>query len=94
MHQLWHGPPVDVLVAGERLEDGSGLALLDEVHARWPHLIRVFCVEKTRLALLRTRLGALKLRHTLDYPLKPIKLELMLVQLAHARKRNPPRTRA
>ena len=90
---LWHGPSFDAIVACERLEDGSGLALLDEVHARWPHLIRVFCTDRQRLALLRTRLGALHLRHTLLYPLKPAKLELMLVHLAHSRAKVAPRTR-
>jgi ActR/RegA family two-component response regulator len=82
---LRHGPPVDVVVVCERLEDGSGLALLDEVHARWPHLIRVFCAERQRLVLLRTRLSALRLRHTLLYPFKPIKLEQMLVHLGQTR---------
>lgn len=91
---LWHGHPFDAIVACERLEDGSGLALLDEVHARWPHLTRVFCTERQRLALLRTRLGALHLRHTLIYPLKPAKLELMLVHLAHARAKDALRPRA
>jgi hypothetical protein len=90
---LWHGPPFDAIVACERLEDGSGLALLDEVHARWPLLVRVFCTESQRLALLRTRLGALHVRYTLTYPLKPVKLELMLVHLAHARAKVTPRTR-
>jgi hypothetical protein len=87
MHLMWHGPHFDVIVACERLEDGSGLALLDEVHARWPHLTRVFCSEAPRLALLRTRLDALHLRHTLPYPLRPVKLEMMLVHLAHAKAR-------
>jgi DNA-binding NtrC family response regulator len=82
---LRHGPGADVVVVCERLVDGSGLALLDEIHHKWPHLIRVFCVERQRLALVRTRLGALRLRYTLTYPLKPAKLELLLVQLAHAR---------
>ena len=93
MDLLWHGPPVDAVLACERLEDGSGLALLDEVHTRWPHLVRVFCAERQRLALVRTRLGALHLRHTLLYPLKPTKLEVMLVQLAHARAKGPQRSR-
>jgi DNA-binding NtrC family response regulator len=83
---LRHGPRVDVVVTCERLEDGSGLALLDEVHGRWPHLIRVFCAERPRLALLRTRLNALRLRHTLAYPIKPAKFELLLVHLARARR--------
>ena len=84
---LRHGPPVDVVVACERLADGSGLALLDEIHGRWPHLVRVFCAERQRLALVRTRLGALRLRHTLTYPLRPAQLELLLVNLARARAR-------
>jgi DNA-binding NtrC family response regulator len=82
---LRHGPAVDVVVVCERLVDGSGLALLDEIHGTWPHLVRVFCTEKPRLALVRKRLGALRLRHTLTYPLKPAKLELLLVHLARAR---------
>ena len=93
MQSLWHDPPCDVIVVCERLEDGSGLALLDEVHGRWPHLVRVFCAEQRRLALLRTRLGALRLRHTLAYPLKPAKLELMLLHLAHAKAKGSLHTR-
>jgi DNA-binding NtrC family response regulator len=93
MQALWHESPFDIIVACERLEDGSGLALLDEVHTRWPHLVRVLGAEQRRLALLRTRLGALRLRHTLVYPLKPAKLELLLLQLAHAKAKGtlPPR---
>jgi DNA-binding NtrC family response regulator len=83
---LRHGPRVDIVVTCERLEDGSGLAVLDEVHGRWPHLIRVFCAERQRLALLRTRLSALRLRHTLTYPIKPARLELLLVNLVRARR--------
>ncbi len=75
----------DVIVACERLEDGSGLALLDEVQAKWPQLVRVFCTDKERLALVRNRLSAFRLRFTLTYPIVPAKLELMLVQLAHAK---------
>jgi DNA-binding NtrC family response regulator len=82
---LRHGPGFDVIVVCERLADGSGLALLDEVQAKWPHLIRVFCCERQRLNLVRSRLSAFRLRHTLTYPLRPAKLELMLLHLAHAR---------
>jgi DNA-binding NtrC family response regulator len=82
---LRHGPGFDVVVACERLADGSGLALLDEVHTRWPHLVRVFCTERQRLAMVRTRLSALRLRHTLTYPLNPAKLELLLLHLLRAR---------
>jgi DNA-binding NtrC family response regulator len=87
LHLLRHGPGFDVVVVCERLKDGSGLALLGDIHSKWPHVVRVFCSERHRLALVRARLGALRLRHTLPYPLKPAKLELLLVQLAHARTR-------
>jgi DNA-binding NtrC family response regulator len=78
---LRHGSGFEVVVAGDRLEDGSGLALLDDVHARWPHLTRVFCIDPHRLALVRSRLSAFRLRHTLSYPLIPAKLELLLMHL-------------
>lgn len=84
MHLLRHEPAFEVIIACERLADGSGLALLGDIHAKWPHLIRVFCTERSRLAMVRTRLSALRLRNTLSYPIKPIKLELMLLHLAHA----------
>jgi hypothetical protein len=83
--QLRHGPGFDVIVACERLEDGSGLALLGEVQLKWPQLTRVFCSERHRLDIVRTRLGALRLHHTLTYPLRPVRLEMLLVELARAR---------
>jgi DNA-binding NtrC family response regulator len=94
MHLLRHGHLFDVVVACERLADGSGLALLNDIQARWPTLIRVFCTERQRLAMVRNRLVAFRLRHTLSYPLKPVKLELMLLHLAHARTASTARMRA
>ena len=35
--------------------------------------------------MVRSRLGVLRLRHTLTYPIKPVKLELLLLHLAHAK---------
>jgi DNA-binding NtrC family response regulator len=93
MELLWHAPAYDVIVACERLDDGSGLALLADVHVKWPHLLRVFCTERHRLAMVKTRLSALRLGHTLDYPIKPLKLELMLVNLSRARAKSPLRIR-
>ena len=87
LFMLRHSSGFDVVIACERLEDGSGLALLADVHAKWPNVIRVFCSERERLAVVRNRLSALRLRYTLLYPLKPIKLELLLVRLARARTR-------
>ncbi len=75
----------EVVVACDRLEDGSGLALLDDVHTRWPHLTRVFCIDRHRLAMVRSRLSAFRLRHTLTYPLIPAKLELLLLHLLHTK---------
>ena len=94
LHLLRHSPPFEVVVACERLADGSGLALLDDVQAKWPNTIRVFCTERQRLALVGTRLNAFRLRHTLTYPLKPAKLELLLLHLAHARTARTGRLRA
>ncbi len=93
MELLWHAQAYDVIVACERLDDGSGLALLADVHVKWPHLVRVVCTERQRLALVKTRLSALRLGHTLDYPIKPLKLELMLVNLSRARAKAPLRIR-
>jgi DNA-binding NtrC family response regulator len=90
---LRHGPGFEVVVACDRLEDGSGLALLDDVHARWPHLTRVFCIDRHRLALVRSRLATFRLRHTLSYPLIPAKLELLLLHLRHAKMAAIPRPR-
>jgi len=91
---LQHHPQIEAIVACEQLADGSGLALLDEVHARWPQLIPIFCAERHRLALLRHRLSALRLRYTLTYPIRSAKLELLLLRVAHARAASTIRIRA
>lgn len=91
---LRHPSQFAVVVACERLSDGSGLALLDDIHAKWPHLIRVFCTDRQRLAMVRTRLGAFRLRYTLPYPIKPVKLELLLLHLAHTRAASANRLRS
>jgi DNA-binding NtrC family response regulator len=94
--ELLHQGPTsyDVVVACERLEDGSGLALLSDVQVRWPNLLRVFCSERQRLAQVRNRLSAFRLRHTLVYPLRPTKLELLLVHLARTKAASTVRIRA
>lgn len=82
---LRHGPDLDVVVVCEQLEDGSGLALLDDIDARWPHLTRVFCADRERLALVQSRLGVLHVQHALFYPVNPTQLELLLLRLARAK---------
>ena len=91
---LRHGHHFEVVVACERLADGSGLALLDDIQSKWPNLVRVFCTERQRLAMVRNRLSAFRLGYTLTYPLKPVKLEMMLLQLARARTASTGRLRA
>ena len=94
LHLLRHGQPFDVIIACERLADGSGLALLDDVQSRWPNMARVFCADRQRLAVVRSRLTAFRLRYTLAYPLIPAKLEMLLLHLANARIASTTRLRA
>jgi TonB family protein len=64
----------EVIVATERLEDGSGLELLGTVSKKWPSVLRIFAAERQRLQLLRGRLGPFELFQTLAYPIDPEKL--------------------
>jgi len=70
--------PYDMLIACERLVDGSGLELLSHVSERWPQTRRVFAAEPKRLALLRGRLKPFGLFRTLAYPIDPVQLRLLL----------------
>jgi DNA-binding NtrC family response regulator len=90
---LRHGSGYDAAVVCERLEDGSGLALLDDIQAEWPQLIRVFCAERQRLALVRSRLSALRVQHVLAYPINPTILEVLLLRLARIKGAAVQRTR-
>lgn len=64
----------EVIVACERLEDGSGLELLGQVAKRWPRMLRLFAADRGRLKLLRGRLGPFELFQTLPYPIEPERL--------------------
>ena len=72
--------PYEVLIACERLDDGSGLELLSQVAERWPQTRRVFAAEPRRLALLQGRLSPFGLFRTLAYPIDPTQLQLLLHQ--------------
>src|SRR6185503_1592416 len=72
----------EVIVACERLADGSGLELLGQVAKRAPGTLRVFAAERERLALLRGKLGPFDLFATLAYPIEPRKLLSTLVAAA------------
>jgi TonB family protein len=64
----------DVIVAGERLEDGSGLELLGQMARDRPDMLRIFAVDRERLRLLKGRLGPFRLFRTLAYPIEPRQL--------------------
>jgi len=70
--------PFDLLIACERLVDGSGLELLSQVRERWPRTRRVFAAEPSRLALLKGRLKPFKLDRILRYPIDPTQLRVLL----------------
>src|SRR5579862_717936 len=73
----------EVIVAGERLEDGSGLELLGQAAKRWPSMLRIFAADRERLQLLKGRLGPFELFQTLTYPIDPDRL-LSILTLADA----------
>src|SRR6185437_10733202 len=64
----------DVIVAGERLQDGSGLELLGQLQRHRPDVLRIFAIERERLKLLKGRLGPFGLFRTLSYPIEPRQL--------------------
>ncbi len=74
----------DVIVAGERLADGSGLELLSSVGQRWPNVLRVLSIEPERRALLKGRLGPFKLFDTIPWPIDDEKLEAVLTRASEA----------
>src|SRR5579872_1486782 len=81
----------EVIVATERLEDGSGLELLGQVAQRWPSMQRIFCAERERLKLLKGRLGPFNLFQTLSYPIDPERL-LSVLSLADTAHESPSHT--
>jgi periplasmic protein TonB len=73
----------EVIVACERLEDGSGLELLGQIAKRWPRVLRLFAADRQRLKLLKGRLGPFELFQTLSYPIDPEKLAAILAIAAN-----------
>ena len=71
----------EVIVAGERLEDGSGLELLGQLVRNRPDMLRIFAADRERLKLLKGRLGPFGLFRTLSYP---IELRQLLAALSAA----------
>src|SRR5215469_2508075 len=71
----------EVIVAGERLEDGSGLELLGHLAQNRPDMLRIFAADRGRLKLLQGRLKPFGLFRTLSYP---IELRQLLAALSAA----------
>jgi hypothetical protein len=75
---LMRANPFDVVIASERLSDGSGLELLSHIATRWPDTLRVLVIEPARLRLLRGKLAPFKLHATMRYPIEEDELESVL----------------
>src|SRR5262245_61551841 len=78
---LMRANPFDVVVASERLSDGSGLELLSHIATRWPQTLRVLVIEPDRLKLLRGKLGPFRLHATMKYPIDEDELETVMNRL-------------
>lgn len=73
----------DLVVVSEKLADGLGLQLLGRVARDSPDTLRVFAAGRSRLHLLKGKLGPFGLFRTLAYPINPQEL-LSLLTLARA----------
>jgi DNA-binding response OmpR family regulator len=69
----------EVLIACERLADGSGLELLSRAERLWPDVLRVFAADPERLRLLKGRLAPFRLYRALPYPIDAEQLRRHLV---------------
>lgn len=78
---LMRANPFDVLVASERLVDGSGLELLSNVATRWPDTLRVLAIEPERRRMLGGKLAPFRLHATIRYPIDEDELERRLIEL-------------
>ena len=83
----------DVLVAAERLDDGSGLELLSQVAKRWPDVVRILAIEPARRAMLRGKLAPFKLFDTIPYPIDESHFEGVLQRAAEFCEPQEPRAR-
>src|SRR5882757_742195 len=64
----------DVIVACERLADGSGLEVLSHAAVNAPNTLRIFAARPSTLQLLQGELGLFGLFRTLPYPISFRKL--------------------
>jgi DNA-binding NarL/FixJ family response regulator len=73
----------DLAIVSEKLADGRGLQLLGQIARSSPDTLRIFAARRSRLQLLKGRLGPLGLFRTLPYPIDAKKL-LSALTLARA----------
>jgi ActR/RegA family two-component response regulator len=64
----------DLAVISEKLADGPGLQLLGQIARDSPDTLRIFAARRSRLQLLKGKLGPFGLFRTLAYPIDPQKL--------------------
>jgi DNA-binding NarL/FixJ family response regulator len=73
----------DLVLISEKLADGPGLELLARIARSSPDTLRVFAARRSRLQLLKGKLGPFGLFRTLSYPINPQDL-LSTLTLAHS----------
>jgi len=64
----------DLVLISEKLADGLGLQLLGQIARSSPDTLRVFAARRSRLQLLKGKLGPFGLFRTLSYPINPHEL--------------------
>jgi ActR/RegA family two-component response regulator len=69
----------DLAVISEKLADGPGLQVLGEIARNSPNTLRIFAARRSRLELLKGRLGPFGLFRTLSYPIDAQKLFSALI---------------
>ncbi len=72
----------DVLIACERVGDGSGLDLLGRIGKNLPDMERIFAAAPERLQLLGPRLNPFKVAHAIAYPIDLEQLWMALAAVA------------
>jgi DNA-binding NarL/FixJ family response regulator len=73
----------DLVIVSEKLTDGPGLQLLGQIARSSPDTLRIFAARRSRLELLKGKLGPFGLFRTLTYPIQAQKL-LSALTLARA----------
>ena len=73
----------DLVIVCEKLADGPGLQLLGQIARTSPDTLRIFAAKRSRLQLLKGKLGPFGLFRTLSYPIDARRL-LSTLTLARA----------